>query len=543
MKKFIPSTLSLCFVFVLSVHAQINPDLIGTAKVGYESIKARDLQAHLKFLASDELEGRETSFRGQKVAALYIESTFQQLGLKPVGDSGTYFQHFNVDALTPGENSYLAVKTDAEEKKFTGFLTEFIPTIRTSDTSITAPVVFVGYGITAQDFHYDDYAGINVKGKIAMMFAGEPPENDSISIFGGKKPSWFGSRLAKIQTAHNNGVAGIILIVDLKTQAEAMIDSLQKGVIRLYGAGPSTRSRRTISVPTFYVSRQAANEILRSSKKNVEELQQEIDHNRLPSSLEVNNTTATMAWRLRHQIKQTENVVGFLEGSDPNLKEEVLLFTAHYDHLGMSLRTGEIFHGADDDGSGTATVLEIAKAFVTNPMKPKRSILFMTVAGEEKGLLGSSYYVEHPVLPLEKTVADLNIDMVGRVDPKYETLNDPNYIYLIGSDKLSTELHRLSEQANKESVNLMLDYTYNDERDPNRFYERSDHYNFVKKNIPIIFYFNGTHKDYHRPTDTVDKIDFQKMEKIGKLIFYTGWKVANADHRPLVDKASLPSSH
>ncbi|MGB1020612.1 MAG: M28 family peptidase, partial [Flavobacteriaceae bacterium] len=201
------------------------------------------------------------------------------------------------------------------------------------------------------------------------------------------------------------------------------------------------------------------------------------------------------------------------------------------DHIGI--HDGQINNGADDDGSGNVTLLEIAEAFqaaVLDGNGPKRSLVFLHVTGEEKGLLGSKYYVDHPLLPLENTVVNLNVDMVGRLDPKRED-KDPNYIYLIGSDKLSQELHEVSEQINAKYTQLKLDYTYNADDDPNRFYYRSDHYNFAKKNIPIIFYFNGTHADYHKPTDTPDKINYDILEKRAQLIFYTAWELANRKER------------
>ncbi|HAA13909.1 MAG TPA: hypothetical protein DCE41_20345 [Cytophagales bacterium] len=231
----------------------------------------------------------------------------------------------------------------------------------------------------------------------------------------------------------------------------------------------------------------------------------------------------------------SSNVVGFLEGSDEELKDEVLVVTAHYDHLGTG-DDGDVYNGADDDGSGTVTVMELAQSFAMAAAEgngPRRSILFMLVSGEEKGLLGSEYYTENPIFPLEKTVTNLNIDMIGRVDDAHE--KDPYFVYVIGSDKLSTELHDLSEAANNKYTKLDLDYRYNDENDPNRYYYRSDHYNFAKNNIPVVFYFNGTHEDYHRTSDTVDKIHFGKMERIGRLVFYTAWEVANRDSRPALD--------
>lgn len=234
-------------------------------------------------------------------------------------------------------------------------------------------------------------------------------------------------------------------------------------------------------------------------------------------------------------LKDSENVVAFIKGTEK--PDEIVVISAHLDHEGV--KNGEIYNGADDDGSGTVAILEIAEAFkqaADAGKGPKRSILFLHVTGEEKGLLGSKYYTENPIFPLANTVADLNIDMIGRVDDRHK--GNPNYVYLIGSDKLSTELHNISEAMNKKYTNIDLDYKYNDDNDPNRFYYRSDHYNFAKHNIPIIFYFNGTHADYHRPTDTPDKINYEMLENRARLVFHTAWEVANRENRVVVDKAA-----
>jgi hypothetical protein len=229
----------------------------------------------------------------------------------------------------------------------------------------------------------------------------------------------------------------------------------------------------------------------------------------------------------------TENVIGFIEGTDK--KAEVIVITSHYDHIGVSA-DGQINNGADDDGSGTVAVLEIAQAFAKAKKAgngPRRSILFMTVTGEEKGLLGSKYFVENPIVPLENIVCDLNIDMIGRTDDQH--VGKPDYIYLIGSDKLSSKLHEISEKANADHTFLDLDYTFNRPDDPNQFYYRSDHYNFAEKKIPVIFYFRGVHADYHAPGDDVEKIQFDQSEKIARLVFYTAWELANREERILVD--------
>ncbi|MFD2516342.1 M28 family metallopeptidase [Salinimicrobium flavum] len=239
----------------------------------------------------------------------------------------------------------------------------------------------------------------------------------------------------------------------------------------------------------------------------------------------------------RAEVKDSENVLAFIQGSE--LPEEILVISSHYDHVGID-EEGNIFNGADDDGSGTVAILEIAEAFKKaqeEGFSPKRSILFLNVTGEEKGLVGSKFYTDNPVFPLANTVANLNIDMIGRIGEGKE--NSGDYVYLIGSDKLSTELHNLSEEVNARHLNLELDYTYNEENDPNRFYYRSDHYNFAKNDIPIIFYFNGVHEDYHKPTDTADKIEYDLLAKRAQLVFLTAWEVANREERPFVDKPTL----
>jgi Zn-dependent M28 family amino/carboxypeptidase len=242
-----------------------------------------------------------------------------------------------------------------------------------------------------------------------------------------------------------------------------------------------------------------------------------------------------MELTIKGQPIATENVVAIIEGSSK--PEEYIVISSHLDHEGI--KNGEIYNGADDDGSGTVALLEIAEAFQAAAAEgngPARSIIFLHVSGEEKGLLGSRYYTDNPLYPLANTVANLNIDMVGRTDPKRESKNR-NYVYLIGTDRLSAELHEISEQANDATLEMDLDYTYNAVDDPNRFYFRSDHYNFAKNNIPVIFYFNGTHADYHKPTDTVEKIEYDLLAQRAQLVFYTAWKLANRENRIVVDKA------
>lgn len=243
--------------------------------------------------------------------------------------------------------------------------------------------------------------------------------------------------------------------------------------------------------------------------------------------------SAFMARSFSPKLNDSENIWAYIEGTEK--PEEVLVISAHYDHVGM--KNGEVYNGADDDGSGTVALLEIAQAFMEAKKEgygPKRSILFLHVTGEEHGLHGSRYYSENPLYPIANTIADINIDMVGRRDDDHK--DNGNYIYVIGSDRLSSELHAINEEANKKYTKLDMDYKYNDRKDPNQFYFRSDHYNFAKKGIPIIFYFNGVHADYHKPTDTPDKIEYDLLAKRAQLAFVTAWELANRDKRPVVDR-------
>ncbi len=288
----------------------------------------------------------------------------------------------------------------------------------------------------------------------------------------------------------------------------------------IVGANKVLRNKAARShVPIFYISPKTYKKL---TKKKVDKRSDRIFKVKIEIDININTV-----------LFEGENVLGYVEGSD--LKEELIVVSAHYDHLGF--HDGKTYYGADDNASGTSAIIALAKAFAQAKREghgPRRSILFLAFSGEEKGLLGSSYYSDHPVFPLANTVADLNIDMIGRIDTTYKT--DPNYIYLIGSDKLSSELHNISDSTNSMYTQLKLDYKFNDPNDKNRFYYRSDHYNLAKHNIPVIFYFNGVHEDYHKPTDTVDKINFDKVEKISKLVFFTAWKLANRDKRIVVDK-------
>jgi hypothetical protein len=453
-----------------------------TASKYAKTITSEDLKEHLSVLASDEYEGRETGQKGQKMAAEYIANHFKALGLEAPVD-GSYFQKFN---LTQSSIGSVYLRKDEDKKE--GF----------------------------EDFVY--YSSSETKGEeyISIVMSGDEGDGnykDKYVVFVAKQ---LGELQEKAEMATEAGAAGVVVVLENDQEFESVITRYGP-----YLKKPSLKmeDRDNEATKLVIADKELAGWMF---GKKYEEIKA--------------GDVAEVIFNADYLDKPvgTENVLGFLKGTEK--PEEVLIITSHYDHVGII--NGEIHNGADDDGSGTVSVLEIAEAFVEASKKkkgPKRSILFMTVTGEEKGLLGSKYYTDtDPVFPLANTVANLNIDMVGRVDDAHADNKD--YIYVIGSDKLSQDLHELSEKVNTTYTNLNLDYTYNDENDPNRFYYRSDHYNFAKNNIPIIFYFNGTHPDYHKPTDTIEKIEFETMEKRARLVFHTGWEIANRADRIKVDK-------
>jgi hypothetical protein len=474
------------------------------------------MSKNLHVLASDEYEGRETGKKGQKMAAEYISARFREAGIPPY-KGNTYYQQYPLNVILPAP-----AEVSINGKKFTGNK-DYYNFPGQSEQAIRADsILFLGYGIDEQS--YSDYSGTNTKDKVLMIMSGEPFSKDSISYISGKKTAslWTSYYKLKPERARESGASALLIVMeDIETAIKNNKHRLETASMKL--------ELGKKEMPVIYISREMADEILK--KQSIDKISKTIQKNGKPF---IKSTASKVEIKVVNTVQkiEAENVLGYIEGTD--LKNEMIVVTAHYDHLG---KEGNIvYNGADDDGSGTVAVIELAKTFALAKKEgkgPRRSMLFMAVSGEEKGLLGSSYYVNHPEFPLENTVCDLNIDMIGRLDEKHT--KNPNYIYLIGSDKLSSELHAISEKANKTYTNIELDYTYNDEKDRNRFYYRSDHYNFAKNNIPVIFYFNGVHADYHKETDEVEKIDFNKMENITRLVFFTAWELANRNERIKVD--------
>ncbi len=478
------------------------------------TITLSELKEHLYTYASDEFQGRETGMAGQKLAVEYLREAYKEMGIAPAPGTEDYFQNVPLElARLPEGTLTLNGKSYANGEEFMTFR---------AGEGRYSELVYVGYGIDAES--YSDYGDLDVRGKWLLMKSGEPKNQDGTYMLSGSGDAspWsnpsegIGKRR---DAAQARGAAGFFLVDDLNyMRYQRYFNNMKRNNSGQMGL------KSNQDEPQFVLLKSAV----------AQQIYPRLEANDMA---EVFAAELDLALNSQDDAITSENVVAYISGTE--FPDQYVVISSHLDHIGVTPE-GEINNGADDDGSGTVALLEIAEAFKEAAKAgkgPRRSVVFLHVTGEEKGLLGSQYYTDYqPLFPLASTVADLNIDMIGRTDP--ERPGDRNYVYLIGSDKLSTELHELSETVNARYTQLDLDYKYNDENDPNRFYYRSDHYNFAKNNIPIIFYFNGTHADYHRPGDTPDKIEYDLLEKRTKLIFYTAWEVANRNGRIVADKAS-----
>ncbi|HYI76378.1 MAG TPA: M28 family peptidase [Chryseolinea sp.] len=499
--------LKLCVgFFILIIGATVNAQNSEIQKYG-DRITATSLRDYLTILSSDAMEGRETGKRGQKMAAAFIRAHFEELGLIPPVN-GDYYQTFELYNTRPGENYVVVGGTrinNFTDATFYGNID--------SGGEVSVPLLFVGDGSEEALSQLGD-----LKDKAILLLAeAEFPTNE------------------KLEALKAKGVK-MIFISHSKTKADFDIASNQirsfsgKRDLSLQKPMSSTSTPGVFIVSPVMTEKSFGlprNEMIKIMKAGYKKAA----FKKLKS--------VSIAYRTSSAFRpvKSENVLGYLEGSDK--KDEVIVITAHYDHEGVKQNGQEdmIYNGADDDGSGTSAVMELARIFTQAKQEgkgPRRSILFMLVTAEEKGLLGSDYYTQNPVFPLENTVVNLNIDMIGRRDLQHQ--ESAPYVYVIGADKLSTELNTVSETTNRQYTNLIFDYTYNDVNHPDRLYYRSDHWNFAKKNIPIIFYFDGIHEDYHKPSDEIEKIEFDLLTKRTQCIFYTAWEIANRSERIIPDQ-------
>ncbi len=486
-------------------------------------ITKADLKKHLAVIAADDMQGRETGTEGQRKAAAYIENHFKTIGLPPVASLNGYQQYYPLykDSL---------VSTSLKVGKISGeFGKDFVSPMSTNENGNFKgkKLIFIGYGI--DDKAYSDYTTVNVKGKVVVFFLGEPKKDGKYIINGGTRGSeWsFPGITKKLALAAEKGAVGALVInPNMEIFAQRFVDNNKKTNV-YYPRGAAGKA-----INYALLSHAFAKTIIGDGFDFTAALATAKSSGVFEKSGTEKKLKTNFAFNKFRNVIQASNVLGVVEGSDK--KDEYVFVTGHYDHIGMSKPNAQgdsINNGADDDGSGTVGVMLMAEAFAKAKAAgngPRRTMVFMTVSGEEKGLWGSEYYSDHPVYDLDKTSVDLNIDMVGRIDTERMTADSLNYIYVIGHDKISSDLPVINEAANNKYTQLVLDYKFDDPKDVNRIYFRSDHYNFARKGVPILFFYDGMLKsDYHGLDDEIEKIYWDVFEKRVKLIFHTAWDMAN----------------
>ncbi|RNC83001.1 MAG: M28 family peptidase [Balneola sp.] len=492
------------------------------------TITAEGLRTDLSVLAHDSLRGRRTGDIGLDMAANYLAKRYASIGLEAVGDDGTYFQHFDLNRPITNGYEYRVYDSEGElvdESSHNATSLGNFRTWRAGEPDLQGEIVFAGYGIKNEtiDQYPEDGAG-----KWFMVFY------DRANF------------TTMQQQVAEKGALGIILIMSTEDSYFAtQATNMQSGFGNPGGFSLKyLESEAELPSAIHMIKPSFAGTLLGlDSTDELAALSEDI------TSAPENFSASATGYEFGYDHDQEKNIVGsknvvaFIEGTDPELKDEVVVLSSHYDHVGIGQpdSTGDaLYNGADDDGSGTVGLLHVAQALVSakkSGAELKRSVLILHVSAEEEGLLGSRYYSDHPIYDIENTVANLNVDMIGRRDPEFG--DNGNYVYIIGGKIISSGLNDMLVEANLESVNLELSDRYNDLNDPNQFYRRSDHWNFGRLGVPFIFFFNGTHADYHRPSDEIDKIDFDALTKRSKLLFYTTAKVANAEARPEVDNQTF----
>jgi hypothetical protein len=532
--------LCLCLTITLVGLSAAPPDSPKSTRAsdiaaGEALISPGKLKMHLSFIASDELEGRDTPSRGLDLAARYNASHMEYYGYQPAGDNGTYYQTIGMTRRRVSPQSKLKVTAGEKTAEFS-IGADYVA----SGPDAKGQLVFAGFGLSSKDAGYDDYAELDVKDKLVVCLEGIPEGLDP-NLF--KTEQRFAGRLMNLPpnralVAQQHGAVGAITIKGPEFTASANnrmspFDAARRTV----GRETSTldhQSSLTTAV-AIDMTAEAGAKLAGLLGVDLDAVRAKINETKQPQAVAIDASfDATVG--IVEKVP-TQNVCAFLEGSDPQLREEIVLFSAHYDHVGVapagaqtrgqrgSTGTDRIYNGADDDGSGTVGILNLAESFAAIN-RPRRSLLFIWHCGEEKGLWGSSYYVQNPTKPLDKIVANINIDMIGRnLDDKPE---NADHVHVIGASRTSTELKELIFKVAGDRMRL-------DETDRAMYWRRSDHFNYAMKRIPVAFFFTGEHRDYHQPGDEVHKIQFEKMKKILDIIFECGLELANRDTRPVFD--------
>ena len=530
---------------LIALAATLGPRVVAQGgDTAAQTIRADALKGHVFFLASPDMGGRDSLSVEGRIAANYIAGFFHRLGLKPVGDGGTYFQNFPMTQahINRGETKLRATVGAGSGSTAREYVLGSDFTLARQggvDVDVTSPLVFAGYGIDAPEYGYSDYAGLDVAGKVVMVLAREPQASDAQSRFKGTWDTYHAYPAWKPEVARRHGAAGVLIEQGPPRRPQRVPSGPTNGRIRTDRPNHSLTSPFW-DLPVFNINARIADELLSASGKTVAGLQAAIDNGGTPQSTAITGVTVQMRRAVtERRTVETRNVVGVIEGSDPKLKDEYVIVTGHYDHVGQ--KAPFVFHGADDNATACAAVIEIAQAFKASPTPPKRSIMFLVFEAEEDFLQGAFHYVNHPIVPLEKTVAVLNMDMIGR-DEESATWNtkadeNRNAVNLIGT-LYSPDLRRVIESGNQ-GIGLKLDYK-TDTDDREGWFSRSDHYPFAIKGVPMVLFNTGEHPDYHTANDTWDRINYPKMEKIVRLVYVSARSLADGATRPRFMTAASP---
>ena len=512
---------------------------------GFDDIQAAKIRADLTFLASDAMEGRMSLDRGSEVAIQWIASEFAKAGLKPLAGN-TYLQPVPlVEYKMDRAKTTLALRAAGSTKEFKApDLIGKYP----NDGVFKGQLVFGGFGITAPELNYDDYAGLDAKGKIVVIFNHEPQEEDAASVFNGKGNTRYANARAKMTNAQKHGAVAVLIVPDpnhIAGRERGTLDGANQASLALRTPRPIQNIDGETSIPVFTLTAKLSGELFALTGRKAADLQTAIDTTMKPAPASFKAAEVELHIATAQRKRGTSyNVAGLIEGSDPTLKAETILYSAHYDHDGLRV-DGEIYRGADDNGSGTVGVVSLARAFAKNPVKPKRSIALVVFAAEERGLLGAYYYADHPLRPLATTRAQINFDMIGRdekdsnqtkglIDIAADTSNEVN---IIGT-RYSPDYRNAVVRAN-ELVGIHLNYKWDDDTVLNVLF-RSDQYPLLMHDIPAIWWFTGFHPDYHQITDTAEKINYAKMEKILRLAYATGFDFGDTAAPPKFFPAGAP---
>lgn len=515
---------ALCaLALAIPLAAQSSPSAIPKNS---DIIKTDDLKADIFFLSSDDLAGRNAGSTEDHIATDYIASEFLRLGLKPMGDNGSFFQSMDIltGRLDPQRTTLKATVNGQEHRYLLNHDFQLArQSLRTS--SACGAVVFAGYGISAPEFDYDDLAGVDLKGKVALVFTREPQANDANSKFMGTWDSYHAFNWHKIEELRKHGAAAVLIIQDRTPRDVKPIPPTSP---RPTGEPSYALAGEMWDLPVFLIKRDVADQLLSPSGKTADTLQAAIDSSAHPNSFDLPQSSACLAKDYTGiETHKGRNVVALLEGSDPKLKAQTVILTAHHDHMGAS--NGHIYYGADDNASGVAGVLEVARAMTHARARPKRSVLFLAYDAEERIFLGSYFYVTHPVIPLSQTVATLNLDMIGRNedDANWPTPADHNVnmVNVLGT-RYNPALRQIIDRQNHQE-GLKLDYKM-DVVDPDSLWSRSDHFWFATLHIPQVEFQTGLHPDYHTQNDTWDRINYPKLTKIVRLVYLSVDNLANS---------------